>query len=182
MTTERGTLERQVTDVILERTATEITIEGYTFEIAPPTLGTIILVSEEAARLPRLDVDTDNPLAEVLAKARHCQGIARIAAILILGAKRIGEGRRVERNATRRGKLAGIFFGKTRPHAANDTDNELDALARAIAEEVSPRTIAKAVNRLLADNQVGDFFGLTASLNAQNRLKATKEAETPSGA
>lgn len=49
---EQTTIESRVASAILERNVGNIEIEGVTYEIAPPSIATLIVVSEFIASLP----------------------------------------------------------------------------------------------------------------------------------
>ena len=49
---EQTTIESRVASAILERNVGNIEIEGITYDIAPPSIATLIVVSEFIASLP----------------------------------------------------------------------------------------------------------------------------------
>lgn len=106
-------------------------------------------------------------LIEVLGKAKDMALIGKIAATLILGAKRIKERRYV--------------YGKNRWFGVAKRTLEIDYLSERILDEVTNETLVNLVSKRLGKMQIGDFFQLTASLSEANLLKRTKEAETASG-
>lgn len=152
-------IEKLVADAILEREK-QVTICGRTFDVTPATPATLILVSELASTLP--EFDTENIIASVIVNAKDAKALGKIAATLILGAKRIKENKHVR---------TGLFSRKT----------EMDWLSDALLENVTTQELAQIVTARLTDMQVGDFFGLTTSLSAANLIKQTKEVETASG-
>lgn len=169
-------IERAVASAILERKAASIVVDGRRYAVAPPTLGTIILVSELASRVPVVDVAAEDKegsmyLGKVLAAGGAAGVLAEIAATLILGAKAI------KTQAEARGEARGPFrrcldrvLGRE-PQGVND----LAALTRLIEDNVAPAALADIVNTRLVDLQLGDFFGLTISLQGANRIKPTRE-------
>ncbi len=167
------TLEQKVSRCILEHETDTIDIAGHEYRVAAPTLGTIIMVSGLVSELPPMDGDSRDPLIEVLRHGKDCETVARIVAAMILGAKRIKEHRTVAMPGRRRWWMP---WRRTSVYAP-----EIDVLAQAIMDGCSPRMLTSVVNRLLIEGQIGDFFGLTTSLCAANRLKSTVEVETPSG-
>ena len=66
----KETLEKRVVDSLLERKSEVLVIEGEEYAIAPPTVATLMLVSEAVAEMPVVNKDTDNVLVEVLATAK----------------------------------------------------------------------------------------------------------------
>lgn len=178
------TLEKVVADAILERPTDNITIDGEKFDIAPPTPATLILISELASTMPALNRNADNVMYEVLGTAKDLRVIGKIAAVLILGAKRIKENRKIE--ALERVKSRRWSWRKFRRVAVvtmkpRTSQYEADWLADKILYEVTPQTLLKVVAKRLGQMQLADFFELTTSLSAANLTKRTKEVETAHG-
>lgn len=99
---EQTTIESRVASAILERNVGNIEIEGVTYEIAPPSIATLIVVSEFIASLPIVEkVEKTEIVNSVLHHARFFRPLGDIAATLILGAKSLTEERvvRARRNA-----------------------------------------------------------------------------------
>ena len=173
----KKTIEQQVAEAILQKATDTIQIGETAYEIAPPTPATLILVSELVAELPAIDKDTQNILGETLRTAKDSKAIGKIAATLILGAKRIREAHTVTTGTRRRWS-----WRKLRIITTEDTMPELEYVARTILEDTQTATLAKVIGERFLDMQVGDFFGLTTSLSEINILKATREVEpTASG-
>lgn len=178
------TIEKKVTDAILQRSSDTLEIAGNIYHIAPPTPATLILISEQIAEMPEVRIDTDNILFEVLNTARDCKALGKIAATLILGAKRIKEHRRIK-------------VGKIVPHRVfkwrklrwvtecyrKETveADELEYLSELLLDELANQTLREIVTKRLNNMQISDFFGLTTSLSEANLLKRTKEVVTASG-
>lgn len=169
---ENKTLEQQVADTILQRRTTSLEIGGHVYDIPAPTPATIMMVSEEAAKMPQISKNPKSIFNETLRTARHCGAVGRIAAILVLGAKRIRENRRVVVAERRRWS-----WRKLRLTTERETVGELDFVAGRIMEDITPATLNEAVTRRLMEMQLGDFFGLTTSLSEINTLAATREVE-----
>ena len=171
---KKTTLETSVADAILQRRKT-FTAGGYEYEVAPPSPATLILLSELCAELPPLNANSDeNVLQCVLRSAKDLRILGKIVATLIIGAKAIREFEQAERDEA---KNNGFWFfcrkAKTR--------KPVDELAEWLMENATPSELNAIVVSRLADMQIGDFFGLTASLAVQNHLKATREAATQYG-
>lgn len=166
------TLEQQVCDTILQRKTTSLEIEGITYEMPAPTPATIMMVSAEVHKMPRIQQNPKSILNEALRTAKDCEALGRIAAILILGAKRINENRKVVKSETCKWN-----WRKLRFITKQEIESELDFVARHILEELTPATINETITKRLMEMQVGDFFGLTTSLSAINILERTKEVE-----
>lgn len=174
-------LEKKVADAILERPSDSLTIDGVDYPIAPPSPATLILVSELVAELPDVKLTGDNIMAGILRTARDMKPIGRIAAALILGAKRIRENRMVIREVgTGKKRWSWRRFGMTEA-TRRVTMSEMDWLSERILDEVTPKTLARVVSKRLGNMEMADFFGLTVSLSGANLTKRTVEAETAFG-
>lgn len=154
---KKKTIEKKVSEAILQQENNEITVGGKTYTYGKPSVATIIMISELASDLPEINIQIKQSelVSEVMATAKDCKVIGKILATIILGAKRIKEEKR------------------SRWHRS-----ELDELAEMILLEMSPSEIAQIISEQLINLEIGSFFGLTASLASQNVLKRTKsEAE-----
>ena len=172
-------IEKKVTDAILQRASLSIEIEGREYPIAPATPATLILVSELVAELPEVRSNVDNILFETLRTARDCKVVGKIVATLILGAKRIKERRTVTVESvtiTRCFSWKKFRFVEERKTEAREID-ELEHLSTLILENCAPATLTSIVSQRLMDMGLSDFFGLTTSLSEANLLKSTKEVE-----
>ena len=87
---DKRTLEEKAADTILQRAA-KVKIGGTEYEAAPPSIATLILVSEAVSRLPQRKLDDKSIVSECLAVAKDCRPLGEIAAILILGARHIND-------------------------------------------------------------------------------------------
>ena len=177
------TIEKKVADAILEKATDTITIEGNEYPIAPPTTGTLILISELVSTMPIVNKDAKNALYEVLCTAKDLSVIGKIAATLILGAKRIKEQHKVCKTETEQHK----HWSWRKFRMVTDTKTksvevlEADFLAEKLLDEVSTQTLNNIIVKRLGESQFGDFFVLTTSLSEVNLLRRTKEVETASG-
>lgn len=178
------TLEKKVADAILEKATDTITIEGKEYPIAPPTTGTLILISELVSTMPNVNKDAKNALYEVLSTAKDLSVIGKITATLILGAKRIKERRKVCKTETEEHTHWSWrkFRKVTETHNRTTEVVEVDFLAEKLLYEVAPHTLHQIVVKRLGESEFGDFFVLTTSLSEVNLLRRTKEVETVSGA
>ena len=173
-------IEKKVTDAILQRASMNIEIEGVRYGIAPPTPATLIMVSEQVAEMPDVNVDTENLLQEVLRTAKDSSLIGRITAILILGAKRVKERRLI---SVDRPVIARKFsFKKFRfvkyTKVESEQVEEVERLSELILENCTNGTILNVLKKRLIDMQVTDFFAITTSLSVANLLKPTTEVGT----
>lgn len=149
-----GKIESKVADTILQKPM-EVVVAGETYEVAPPSIATLILVSKEISKLPRYKMKDNNLMEDVLSIAKDCKPIGDIAAILILGAKKC----RLPQN-----RLLKLF------HRGNNKNE----LARKLLEEMTVREVQNLIAQLLQQMQLGDFFGLTTFLLEVNLIRPTK--------
>lgn len=178
------TIEKKVADAILEKPTDSITIDGREYPIAPPTTGTLILVSELVSTMPVVKKDAKNALYEVLGTAKDLSVIGKIAATFILGAKRVKENRKVCMTKTWHHR----HWSWRKLRMVDDTTvteeggmSEVDYLAGKLIDEVDVKTLNNIIVKRLEASQFGDFFVLTTSLAEVNLLRRTKEVETASG-
>lgn len=151
------TIESKAAKTILQKPEI-IKVGNETFEVAPPSTATLILLSEAVSKLPDYKLDEDRLFTEVLATAQDCKALGEIGAILILGAKRINERR----------KLFGIINRKS----------EKDRLAQKLLTDLTPRELNEVIAKILQSLEIGNFFGLTTSLTEVNLLRRTREVAT----
>jgi len=169
---EQQTIESRVAAAILEKPVAEIEIEGEVYKIAPPSIGTLILVSEIVASLPIVEkVGNDKVVYSVLYNARFYRPLGDMAAVLILGAKNLTEER--ERTIEKR-----CFFGLIRrKKTITEVVDKRKMLAKQIIENMRPSVLFNIVIRRLEDMEISSFFGITTSLSEANLLKPTMEVE-----
>lgn len=103
--------------------------------------------------------------------------IGKITAVLMLGAKRVLEGR--ERVVKRERRWS---WRRWRYEEYEEREPEIEWLGRRVLEEVSPGVLMKVLTKRLMVLGVTDFFGITTSLSGANQLRRTREVETQSGA
>ena len=153
--------ETKTADAILERPY-PVTIGGVTYNVAPPTTETLILASEEIAKLPNYQIDHEEShlLSETLRIAKDCRGIGNVLAILILGSEGLTEVVRKRRflrfkevTVDKKAELASIILKKMRP------------------SEIDRMTVMLLVERM----EISSFFGFTTSLIEINLTKPTRE-------
>lgn len=169
MAAEYTTIESRVAATILERTVSTLEIEGVTYNIAPPTIGTLILASEIVSFFPQIDtVDDKQRIFMALFKAKDFKMLSDLAAVLILGSKRLTEEREV---TVEKRHLFGLIKRKHRVKQNVDLRAEL---AKKILDNVRPSVLFEVIVKRLRDNEIMTFFAITTSLNAANILKPTK--------
>ncbi|MEG1289748.1 MAG: hypothetical protein RSE25_05910 [Bacteroidales bacterium] len=165
-------IESRVAKTVLQQSE-EITIAGEVMEVAPPSSATLILVSEEAAKLPNVKLDSENIAGEVLYVAKDCRALGDIVAILILGAKNLVERKKVIKTTAKR-RLFGLLK-ETHEEEIEITINHKAELSKKLLEDITPRELHNLTVRLLKALQIADFFGLTTSLIEVNLIRQTRE-------
>ena len=164
------TIEQKVAAAILQREVATIEINGRAYSIAPPTIGTLIAVSEIISTLPIVDkVPKEDVVNSVLKNARHFKALGKIASTLILGGKPIYEERVVVEEKTR-----GFWWFK-KPNKRTIKVNLQVELAEIIVDSMSPSVLFDVIVKRLRDMEVGTFFSITTSLSEANLLAPTKE-------
>lgn len=175
----KKSIEKKVADTILQTPET-LVVGGVEYLIFPPSTATLIMISELVADMPTIDENTENVLTEVLSVAKDMKVIGKIAATLVLGAKRIKERNKVK--VWRKVERRKFSFLKLRHVTTTEHESEemleIDNLAEVLIDEMDSRQLKELVSERLTNMGIPDFFGLTASLSAANLLRKTREAET----
>ncbi len=152
-------IQKRVAEAMLQRPIS-IYIGGRSYNIARPSFGTLVLVSEMIARLPHFSIgESANLAGQVISEAKEAREIPMICAALILGA----------RNANKR---VIPFIGPTR----------MQRLAKRLSVGAKTKELREAMEKILLTLDLGDFFALTTFLNGVNLTKPTKvetEATAP---
>lgn len=169
MKESQTTIESRVAAAILERNIGTIDIDGESYDIAPPCLATLILVSEIISTLPIVEeVKDQDRIYSAMHYAKDFKAIGDIAAVLILGAKNLTEQR--ERIIEKR-RLFGLIRSRK---TITETIDRKAQLAKAILLNVRPSILYNVIIERLKQNEITTFFAITTSLNAANILKPTK--------
>lgn len=173
-------IETKVSKTVLQKRE-EITVGGEIMEVAPPSTATLILVSEETAKLPHVKLDSENIAGEVLYVAKDCRVLGDIVAILILGAKGLTEVVKVPETVEKIVYDEYLFGLIKHPKTITETiykevviDRKAE-LAKKLLEDITPRELHNLTVRLLKALQIADFFGLTTSLIEVNLIRQTRE-------
>lgn len=178
-----ATVESKVVDAILQRKTMDIEIEGMIYPVGPPSVATLLLVSEIISGLKTdIDIHADTPeriVVEVLRTAKDFHALGDIAAILILGAERILEKILVERRRVVLDK--GFSFRKLRTVPVRkelfEIAEEKEVLAGQILLHCRSGVLKELITERLKNMEISAFFGLTTSLAEINMLKPTREVE-----
>lgn len=152
------TIESKVAETILQKEI-EIKVGGATYMMQKPTIATLILVSEEVSKLNMTIETSENAMGAVLLNAKNGKAIAKIAAILILGAKRAKDG-----------EYKWWQFWRKQ-------GQELEDLTMTMLEH-SPSELYSIVQKCISNGELVDFFALTTFLTTTNLLKTKGEVET----
>jgi hypothetical protein len=145
-------IEEKTAKVILQKKE-KVTINNNTYEVEQPTTATLILISEQLAKLPNEDLDKENIIGSVLSNVQHGENIARSFAIMILGAKQIEKTSIIDK----------LF--KT---------SKLERLTKEILHFEIKKYVSEYV-RVMSSMQVQDFFMLITFLKEVNLTKETRK-------
>lgn len=163
------TIEQRVADTILQK-PNEIKVGDKTYKVAPPSIATLMLVSEAVSLLPHLKLDDKDIVRESLSVAKDCRILGDIAAILILGARHTDE--KVTRVKTEEIPcLWGLFKRKRNRAVVSDRKTEL---SKELLEDLSPSRLHHLITQLLSGLDLGDFFAVTTFLTEVNLMRQTK--------
>lgn len=159
-------IEKKVADTVLQKPYS-VQIGDETYKVASPSIATLILASELISQLPGLKLDTKQVMFESLFIAKDCYVLGEIVATLILGADNLtSEEEIIEKS----------FFGLIRRKKKILVDNKA-ILSDKILKKVSPSKVNSMTLSILNRMEIGDFFGLTASLIDVNLIRPTKPME-----
>ena len=145
-------IETKVSETLLQEKKV-VRLGGADYEVAPPTIATLVKVSELVATLPGQTLDNEKVLGETLRIAKDCKALAEIMAVMIQGVQK---------------PVSRLSIHKS----------DLKKLSQKLLYSASPVELKDAMMELLAHLQVGDFFGLTAFLLEVGITKMTRKAET----
>ena len=190
-------IESRVADTVLQRPE-EIKIGDRTYTVAPPSVATLILVSEAVSRMPAIDIDRNRIVQGTLAGAKDCRPLGEILAIMILGAKALsgrqkpsvktspatgcgnGQDSLVSGRSGRwKSFLKALRLCPGRHEAGQPCMQEAEAikagLAAELLENLSPKELGALTVKLLSKMQVADFFGLTTFLTGAGLTGRTRK-------
>lgn len=163
---ENKQIEAKVKDTILAK-AIMVQVGSKTYEVAPPTIATLILASEAVSRIPKFTLDPEKLVQECFCIARHTRFLGEIAAVLILGAQRS----ELRVKPAQRG-----FFSRLRALFSRRRTQK-DQLTDEILLNLSPKELFKVISQIMSTLELSDFFGLTTFLTEINLLHQTREVE-----
>lgn len=169
-------IESKVAAAILQQPM-EVTVGEQVYQVAPPSVATLILASEAAGRMPQISLNPEKIIDETLSVAKYCRPMGEFVAILILGAKCLKEEHTKEIEEERERRVFGFRCGYKKVRRRERVDIKR-ALADRLLEELSPRELYELTARLLQQMQIGDFFGISTFLIETNLLRPKKVEET----
>lgn len=165
---DNRTIEEKAADTLLQKAA-KVKIGGKEYEAAPPSIATLILVSEAVSRLPQRKLNEDLLISECLSVAKFCKPLGDIAAVLVLGARQYNA-KPLSPQEAEKGWFR--WFLKRKPTPSTQTQGEI--LSQEILETFTPRQLYDLVAMLLQRMNLSDFFALTTFLTEINLLRQTK--------
>lgn len=146
----KKTIEQKVSDVILEKAST-IKIKDREFDVAAPTLATLIRISDLISTLPKVEMDKNDYISESLKIAKDCSVISEIVATMIVG---------VDTPKAR-------FYQKP----------IIEELSEFISKKCTLVELKELIVQLILMMEIPAFFGFTTSLIEINLIKRTREVD-----
>lgn len=146
----KKTIEQKVSDVILEKSST-IKIKDREFEVAAPTLATLIRISDLISTLPKVEMNSKDYISESLKIAKDCSVISEIVATMIVG---------VDTPKTR-------FYQKP----------IIEELSEFISKKCTLVELKELIVQLILMMEIPPFFAFTTSLIEINLIKRTREVD-----
>lgn len=177
---DKQSIEQKTATAILESSEVTININGKEYTLGKPSVATIILAAQYVAELPEFSVRADSAeiVLSVMKYANKMKSLGKVLSVLILGAERVLQHRRVSIYSGQRKSLNSLlnrFFGK------KDTMLEVDYLAEQILLSMNPVEMAGYISGRLIAQDINGFFVLTTSLKREgNILAPTNESEVES--
>lgn len=158
-------LEEKTADTLLQKPI-EVSIGEKTYQVARPTLATLIEVSKYIAKLPNTGtIEKKNIVPFILSNAKDCGLIlANIAAVLIIGAQNI------KKVSEKRKKKRFLWFCK---HETIQISN-IDLLSQEIANNISSEDLSKLISITLEHQNIGFFLSSIISLSGVSVTERTK--------
>lgn len=151
--TDNNTVEHTIEQALLQEPSV-VEVGGQTYDVAPPSMATLIKVSALVSEMPKIDTSNEDFIGEILRVAKDCRVVGEIIATVILGAKRIRDFKRGVLSASR---------------------SELQKLTEALLYEKTPQELHDLLARLITSKMDVVFFSnIITSLSAVNMSKPTK--------
>lgn len=162
------TIENKVSDTLLQNSK-EIKVGGESYMVAPPSIATLVLVSEQISYMPVLDECKEaDVLTWSLKNAKDCKFLTDILATIILGAKRL----KGERELVKK-----YLFGLIKIRKTKQIDFKSELSEKLICDH-TPSELSQLTSVLLEGMDIGGFFFTISFLQEVNLTKPTKGVET----
>lgn len=170
------TTEARVAQALLQEPI-KVTLGGKVYDVAQPTLGTLIAASEYIAQLPEpITPKEGREVSDILARACDFKLLPKIVATLIVGVKGGSERFDAEAEGVIKAKPKGLRrWLKNRK--LGQSQSKIDHMERVIYDEASPREVENALVALLRNLQLQDFFVCTTFLQGIRMTRPTKVVE-----
>ena len=157
----KKSLESAVEQTILQKERT-FSIGGVQYTAERPTLGTLFMISSLISELPEIDDSAD--VSKIIGTAICAPSIAKIASILILGAKRI----KTEENSRNQRLFA----------RSKHSTSSLEELTDSILLNCTAKDVSVFIAEQLKNSDIEDFFAITTFLREANLTRPTKVVKT----
>lgn len=158
---EKNILE-DTANAILQR-KTELKIGDRTFQVAPPTIATLIEVSTRVAKMEFDEPQEETQLNYVLRNARKAKSIPEVLALLILGEQKAFA------PETWTTKIARWL--RLEPKSA------FEELAHQLATQHTPEELMQAFVEVLSKMEVESFFAISTFLRRVNVIEPKKKVD-----
>ena len=165
-------VEQKTAETILQKPL-EVQAGGKTYQVARPTFGTLIEISQYVRKLPNTsEVKKDDLVPYILSIAgENGKIVAKIAALLIIGSKNI----MYHKEKRLKSKFLCFKWYKNVPVC------NVDELADELMQNASSKEMNNIINQTLGYQEIGFFLSTIISLSAANVLEPTKTEVTASG-
>lgn len=162
------TEETKVSETLLQN-CKEVKVGGVSYMVAPPSIATLVMVSEQISYMPALETCRESDvLTWSLRNAKDCKFLTDILATIILGAKKIkGERRLIKK----------YLFGLIQINKIEQV-NFKSELSERLINDYTPSELSKLTSVLLESMDIGAFFFTISFLQEVNLTKPTKVPET----
>ena len=173
---ETNSIEKQTADAVLGSGTTTISINGKEYELGKPTVATMIMAAQYVAELPEFSVHADSAqiVLSVMKHAGQMKALGKVLSVLILGAERVLERRRVALYQAPQKSLKSLV---NRLLGKKTTMLEVDYLAEQILISMSPVEMAGYISGRLIALDINGFFVLTTSLKREGNILAPTRSE-----
>ncbi len=159
-------MEELVEKTVLEKEV-EIILRGEKYNVAPPSIATLILFSKYVGKLPKEVLNKEKPIASLMSNADKLHYLGYAIASAILGVEDFNKKCKLERS----------MFDRLRFWKETKTIPQGELLAEKI-NKIEVEEVYSAFVKVLSSMKLNVFFQLTISLLEMNLTKPTREMET----